>query len=85
MSTTKNGVAPKLTRGKEEDIAKGEVSKTSLSQWDRRLEILDNMHNIITEVRSRDEKGKGNNNQKHHKGWSWKLASDKEDDTTKGK
>jgi hypothetical protein len=31
MSTTKNGVAPKLTRSKEEDIAKGEVSKTSLS------------------------------------------------------
>jgi hypothetical protein len=27
MSTTKNGVAPKLTLGKEEDIAKGEVSK----------------------------------------------------------
>jgi hypothetical protein len=27
MSTTKNGVAPKLTRSKEEDIAKGEVSK----------------------------------------------------------
>jgi hypothetical protein len=31
MSTTKNRVAPKLTRGKEEDIAKGEVSKTPLS------------------------------------------------------
>jgi hypothetical protein len=27
MSTTKNGVVPKSTRGKEEDIAKGEVSK----------------------------------------------------------
>ena len=48
MSTTKNGVAPKLTRGKEEDIAKGEVSKTPLSNWDRRLEILDNRHNVIT-------------------------------------
>jgi hypothetical protein len=31
MSTTKNGVAPKLTHDKEEDIAKGEVSKTPLS------------------------------------------------------
>ena len=27
MSTTKNGVTSKLTRDKEEDIAKGEVSK----------------------------------------------------------
>ena len=31
MSTTKNGVAPKLTRDKKEDIAKSEVSKTPLS------------------------------------------------------
>jgi hypothetical protein len=31
MSTTKNGVMSKLTRGKEEDIAKGKVSKTPLS------------------------------------------------------
>jgi hypothetical protein len=31
MSATKNGVAPMLTRGKEEDIAKSEVSKTPLS------------------------------------------------------
>jgi hypothetical protein len=31
MSTTKNGVVSKLTRGEEEDIAKGEVSKTPLS------------------------------------------------------
>jgi hypothetical protein len=31
MSTTKNGVTFKLARGKEEDIAKGEVSKTPLS------------------------------------------------------
>ena len=64
MSTTKNGVAPKLTRGKEEDIAKGEVNKTPLSNWDRRLEILDNRHNVITKVWSRDGKGKGNNKQK---------------------
>jgi hypothetical protein len=48
MSTTKNGVAHKLTRGEEEDIAKGELSKTSLSNLDRRLEILDNRHNVIT-------------------------------------
>jgi hypothetical protein len=31
MSTTENGIAPKLTRGKEEDITKSEVSKTPLS------------------------------------------------------
>jgi hypothetical protein len=31
MSTTKNVVASKLTRGKEEDITKGEVRKTPLS------------------------------------------------------
>jgi hypothetical protein len=30
MSTTKNGVAPRLTCGKEDDIAKGGVSKTTL-------------------------------------------------------
>ena len=48
MSTTKNGVAPKLTRGKEEDITKGEVSKTPLPNWDGRLEILNNRHNVIT-------------------------------------
>jgi hypothetical protein len=40
MSTTNNGVTSKLTLGKEEDIAKGEVSKTLLSNWDRRLEIF---------------------------------------------
>jgi hypothetical protein len=31
MSTKKNGVAPKLTRDKEEVIAKGNISKTPLS------------------------------------------------------
>jgi hypothetical protein len=31
MSTTNNGVEPKLTRSKEEDIAKGKISKTQLS------------------------------------------------------
>jgi hypothetical protein len=64
MSTTKNGVAPRLTRGKEEDSAKGEISKTLLSNWDMRLEILDNRHNVIIKVRSRDEKGEDNNKQK---------------------
>jgi hypothetical protein len=33
MSTTKNGVTFRLSRGKEEDIAKGEISKTPLSIW----------------------------------------------------
>jgi uncharacterized protein YggU (UPF0235/DUF167 family) len=68
MSTTKNGVAPKLTRGKEEDIAKSEVSKTPLSNWDRILEILENEHSVITKVRSRDEKGKGNTQLEHNIG-----------------
>jgi hypothetical protein len=49
------------------------------------LEILENGHSVITEVRSRGEKGKGNNKQKQNKGWSLKLVSDKEEDTTKGK
>jgi hypothetical protein len=64
MSTTKNGVTSKLTCDKEQDIAKGEVSKTPLSNWNMKLEILDNRHNVITKVRSRDEKGKGNSKQK---------------------
>jgi hypothetical protein len=48
MSTTKNGVTSRLSRDKEENIAKGKISKTLLSNWDRRLEILDNRHNVIT-------------------------------------
>jgi hypothetical protein len=39
MSTTKNGVVPKLTRVKEEDIAKGEVSVGGL----RLPKVLKNM------------------------------------------
>jgi hypothetical protein len=31
ISTTKNGVMSRLTHGEEEDIAKGEISKTPLS------------------------------------------------------
>jgi hypothetical protein len=31
MSTTKNGVTSRLARGKEEDISKGRISKTPLS------------------------------------------------------
>jgi hypothetical protein len=49
------------------------------------LEILENGHSVITKVRSRDEKGKCNTQPKHNKGWSLKLASDKEEDMTKGK
>jgi hypothetical protein len=40
----------RLTRGKEEDIAKDKISKTPFSIWDRRLEILDNRNNVITKV-----------------------------------
>jgi hypothetical protein len=50
MSTTKNGVTSRLSNDKEKDIVKGKISKTPLSNWDRRLEILDNRHNIITKV-----------------------------------
>ena len=57
----------RLTRGKEVDIAKGKISKTPLSNWDRRLEILDNRHNVITIVWSRDGKGKDDNKQKQAK------------------
>jgi hypothetical protein len=39
MSTTRNGVTSRPARGAEEDIAKGEVIKTLLSNWDRRLEM----------------------------------------------
>jgi hypothetical protein len=70
MSTTNNRVASELIRGKEEDIAKGEVRKVPLSNWDRRLEILENEQSVITKVRSRDEKGKDNTQPKHNKGWS---------------
>jgi hypothetical protein len=70
MSTTRNGVASKLTRGKEEDVAKGKISKTPLSNWDRILEILENGPSVITKIRSKDEKGKGNTQPEHNKGWS---------------
>jgi hypothetical protein len=60
----------RLTRGKEEDIAKDKISKTPFSIWDRRLEILDNRNNVITKVWSRVGKGQGNARQRHNKGWS---------------
>ena len=59
----------RLTHGEEENIAKGEISKTPLSNWDRILEIIDHRHNVITKVWSRDGKGKGKTKQKHNKGW----------------
>jgi hypothetical protein len=68
MSTTKNGVTSRLTHGEEKDIVKGEISRTPLSNWDRRLEILDSRHNVITRVMSRDGKGQGNTKQRHNKG-----------------
>jgi hypothetical protein len=60
----------RLTRGKEEDIAKDKISKTLFSIWDRRLEILDNRNNVITKVWLRDGKGQGTAKQRHNKGWS---------------
>jgi hypothetical protein len=68
MSTTRNGVTSRPARGAEEDIAKGEVIKTLLSNWDRRLEILENGHRVIIKVRLRDEKGKGKTQPEHNKG-----------------
>jgi hypothetical protein len=68
LSTTKNAVTSRLTHGNEEDAAKGEISKTPLSNSDRRLEILYHIHNAIIKVRSRNERGKGNEEQKHNKG-----------------
>jgi hypothetical protein len=47
--------------------------------------MLDNWHNLITKVRSRDGKGKGNNKPKAHQRVELKLASDKKEDTTKGR
>jgi hypothetical protein len=60
----------RLTRGKEGDIAKGKISKTPLSNWDSRLKNLENRRSVITKVRLRDEKGKGNTQLEHDQGWS---------------
>jgi hypothetical protein len=64
----------RLTHGKEENIIKDKISKTPFPNWDRRLEISDNGHRVITKVRSRDGIGGGNNKQKYNKGRSYKLV-----------
>jgi hypothetical protein len=61
-------LCPRLHAVKK-DIAKGEVSKTPLSNWDRILEIIDHRHNVITKVWSRYGKGKGKTKHEHNKGW----------------
>jgi hypothetical protein len=38
----------RLAHGKDEATNKGRISKTPLSNWDGKLEILDNRHNVIT-------------------------------------
>jgi hypothetical protein len=63
----KEWIYVKACTQKEEDITKSEISKTPLSNWDRILEILENEHSVITKVRSRDEKGKGNTQPEHNK------------------
>jgi hypothetical protein len=68
MSTTKNRVKIRLTPSKDEVPTKGGIRKTPLSKWDRRLEILENRHSVITKVRSRDEKGKGSTQPEPNKG-----------------
>jgi hypothetical protein len=60
MSTTRNGVTSRLAHGKEEYVAKDEISKALPLNWDRRLEVLDNRHNVITKVWLRDGRGQGN-------------------------
>jgi hypothetical protein len=65
----------RLTCGIEENIVKDKISKTPFSNWDRRLEILDNGHRVITKVRLRDVIGGGNNKQKHNKERCYKLVS----------
>jgi hypothetical protein len=55
MSTIKNKAKTRLARGKYEVTAKGRIIKTPLLNWDGRLEILDNRHNVTTEVRSINE------------------------------
>ena len=60
----------RLACSKEEDIAKSEISKTPLSNYDRILEILENGHSVITKVRSTHAKGKGNTQPENNKGWS---------------
>ena len=84
MSTTKNGVMSRLTRGKEENIAKDKISKTPFSNWDRRLEILDNRHNVITRQDRVMRRVKETTNKTQQR-IELKLAGDKEEDTTKGK
>jgi hypothetical protein len=75
MSATKDGTEARLASGKEEDTTKGEVSKTSLSTWNEREENSKSRHKISIKVRSRDDKGKGDNKQKHRKdGVKTKLA-----------
>jgi hypothetical protein len=68
MSTIKNAAKVMLARGKYKVATKGGISKTPLPKWDGRLEILDNRHNVITQAKSRNERGKGNEEQKHNKG-----------------
>ena len=63
---------------------KGGISRIPLPKWDDKLEILDNRHNVITKVWSRDGKGQGNAKQRHNIGWSWRFTSNEEEDTTKG-
>jgi hypothetical protein len=60
----------RLTRGREEDVAKDKISKTPFSNWDRGLEISEKGQSVITKVRLTDEKGKGNTQLEHNKGWS---------------
>jgi hypothetical protein len=67
MSTIKNKAKTRLAHGKYEVTAKGRIIKTPLPYLDGRLEILDNRHNVTTEVRSMDEKGKGKIQPEHNK------------------
>jgi hypothetical protein len=66
----KNGIKSRPTCGKEEDIAKGEISKTQLSNWDRKEGISTSRPKISIKARSTDYKGKDDIKQKLNEGWS---------------
>jgi hypothetical protein len=71
---TKDGAKSRLTRGKEEDIAKGEISKTPLLNWDRKEEISKSRSKVGIKARFTDYQGKADNRPKVQ--WRIELRQD---------
>jgi hypothetical protein len=69
-STAKGGIKTRLTKWQRRGFEQGKIGKILLSNCDGREEILKSRHKMSIKVRSRDDEGKGNNKQKHDKGWS---------------